>query len=387
MKPFQLGTLLCLAFLLVAAPTAEANKFNPKSGTKLKLKMGQKTTISVTGFQGCKFEALHYDPKSTDPEVVSVTTPGKEGKSQKVTIEAVGPGMTEVSIITQGESPSCNGFMATYAVEVEADPKAFLKQAKGKLKDGIKSIKSELDTELGNICTLFDLAAGFATQQDASEAVPQVWDAMEELAADLDGLVQQQLDDIYGDIWQRAEQYGFAQNTPELVGLLDGGCGDWDKFVNAAISLYDKAWDKLLKKYKKLIKTIDGKFKNTGENYLSLVEMPQVNTALTAPVPIPVPAPLPQPDPQPKPLKKHWSAAGRLSSSSTADLTIGGSADPGGGDVTVSMTGPGGAVTPVDASVGDDCNWQADFSGLTPGTYRVTLTQGGNTATFTKYVP
>jgi len=58
-----------------------------------------------------------------------------------------------------------------------------------------------------------------------------------------------------------------------------------------------------------------------------------------------------------------------------------------GGDVTVSLSGPGGTPS-AEATVNEDCEWEVEFpDNVLPGSYVVTLTQGDQTVTFVTYVP
>jgi hypothetical protein len=387
MQKLSFIALVTLVFLAVAAPVAEANKSKQKSGSKFKMTPGQKTTVTITGFKGCKFEALHDNPGATDPKVASVQPPSQAGKSQKVTITAVGPGETEVNLVTQSvDDPIdffCNGFTFQYFITVVPDNKAYLKQVKGKLKSKTKQVKEILDQVIDDFCDQVkflgdEVKKGNMTGEDA---LASAHEAMQFVAIALDIGVDGELDLVFTDIWTRNAEAGFFIMDPDLAGLIPGGCGDWDKFEDGVRKLAGKTTKTMEKKYKALVKTID---KSASDDELVQI-FDLLGLDLTpAPIPIPVPTPETQPDPVPKELKKNFTSSGRWASSANTRLQIGGSADPGGGNVTVEITGPGGAMSSVEVPVnGTSCGWEADFPNLPPGSYTVTLTQGSNTSTFT----
>jgi hypothetical protein len=389
MQKLSFIALVTLLFLAVAAPVAEANKSKQKSGSKFKMTPGQKTTVTITGTQGCKFEALHKNSGDTDPKVATVQTPSKAGKSQKVIITAVGPGETEVQLETQSvDDPInffCNGFLFEYFITVVPDNKAYLKQVKGKLKTKTADAKAILGLVTKSFCDQTKFLGGEvkAGNMTAEDALAQAFDAMQFVANALDVAIDEELDLAFTDIWTRNAEAGFFIMDGDLAGLLPGGCGDWDKFEDGIRKLADKTTKTMTKKYKALVKTIDKSLAKEDDSILQIFDILGFEFTVP-PIPIPVPMPEAQPAPVPKPLKKNFTSSGRKSSSETTRLHIGGSADPDGGNVTVEITGPGGVMSstsvPVDAT---GCDWEANFPTLAPGSYTVKLTQGTNTSTFT----
>lgn len=386
MRQLTVILFLCLAFVGAAAPMAQANKYSPKSGTTFKLRPGKKATIKVVGFQGCKMEAF---ASVGDSDVVKVSTTSGSSKSPKVTVTAVGPGSTFLDISLSSESPSCElpGF---FTFTVEPDPKAFVKQAKGKLKQMKKDIKSDLNAALKLGCDGLDAVKDLIDPDEtkAAELIQDLFPAVEDYQFTIEDIVQERLQETYVDIWGRADESGFLTMTPDLAGYLDGGCGAWDKCVVSALKMVEGANKKLFKKYKGVIKSIDKAYgKGEQGEALIAVDALGVTPALTAPITLPAEMPAPATPPVPKPLKKSWSAAGRMSSDTSALMRVGGTVEAGGGDVTVKVTGPGGDVVMKQASVNDDCEFSAEFDELTPGTYHVEMTLGDEKVTFTKYVP
>lgn len=373
--------VLALACALAMSPDAQANKYKPASG-KYKLKIGDKMKVTTTGFGGCTFETIHENSKETDSDVATVSTPGSAGKKQVVQIEAVGAGTTTVVLETVGKDPGCFGFQSTYTLIVEGDFKAFEKQAKGKYKESLKSTKDLAGIVLDAYCSAIDLTLelyddGEATAdlslQDSFSAIQSVADLVDTGAASI-------IDGVTADVWSRATAQGFTEMTPGLQGYLIGGCGEADKYKEGVEKIAEKLISAMKKKHKKFQKDMA---KIAADDVLVLLgEIVPGFGDLRAVVEIPVADPDPQPAAPAKPLKKNFTSSGRLASSSTSRLHIGGSAEPGGGDVTVTITGPDDVETEKDVSVNEDCEWEAEFGSLPPGTYTVELEQDGNTVEF-----
>lgn len=378
MRMFSVGLSVLALLLFVATPPSLANQSKPPAGTLIKLKkLQQKQTVNIVGTQGCTFE---ISAESSDPSVVSVTRTEGAKKSHKVVIEAVGAGEATVTIETmEGSILSCEGFTFEFPVEVEFDAKGVIKNAKSQLKSGLSTAKDLVDTAFDLFCDdLAEIAdAVLAGDLDPIEAYFEATAARADMYDDL----AFELDQLYGETW--VAMWGgiafFETLHPDLVTLFPGGCGEWDDFREDLNDLEDKASSKAEKKLKMFIKVLGKALDGDDDALLVVSFFPEVLLEVDEPVVFPGSDPEAEPvEEATKPLAKTWTSAGRLSTSETSRLQIGGQADPGDGNVTVTLNGPGGFTTNIDAMVGEDCAFRTEFADLTPGSYTVVLTQGDN---------
>lgn len=386
MRPAALTLSLVALFTALAAPALEASFFTPSSGP-LTILTGEKLTIKVKGTQKCKFKVLVLN---TNGEVAEVSFSESSKTSHKVTIEGLLPGTTQISIITEeGSISQCTGRSASYEVTVEADPDAFFDQADEKLKEAkaeAKDVVEEfVEAAVGGLAELADLVK--EGEVDPIDAYFQAADVMQDLFDDLHGGMNPFLDDVYDDIWDRAADFGLDEMSPELLGYLPGACGEWDEFETDVVALVDKASGLMTKAFKKFVGQLV-KLSDEDAVLFALFTSPDLFVGVSETVPAPAPEPLSPPDPPKIPLVKTWTAAGRLSNSSTGRLHVGGGADPSRGNVAVGIAGPGGFADGESAPVGEDDSWRAEFFNLPPGSYVVTLTQTDNgPVSFTVTVP
>ncbi|MCI0587471.1 MAG: hypothetical protein L0323_11585 [Planctomycetes bacterium] len=167
------------------------------------------------------------------------------------------------------------------------------------------------------------------------------------------------------------------------LGFLLGDCQTIDKFVAAIEKELAKGRAKTLKDLKRFAKFL------ASLDYAMNPGLPPL--APTAP---PAPNPTPPPAPGPNPLKIHGLAGGS-STLATLDgkLCVGGIADSAGGDVSVTITGPGGATQQQTVPVDIDRKWYVCFppvgvpGNLPEGNYTVEATQGGSSASAAIGVP
>jgi hypothetical protein len=308
-----------------------------------------------------------------------VTTRTGPRKSHKVVIEAVGAGTANITISTSnGSILNCQGFDFFYEVVVLPDSKAFVKQAKAKLKDATKGLKDGLkflEAEFGGVVDDAVDAVKDGTV-DIDDAADQAFEIGQDYVDFIDTEVEDFLDDVYEDVWGRAGEFGVTELTPDLLTLYDGGCGEWDKFVDGVDKLVDKSLGVFTREFKVLTKASALKAAGVDDDFLFVFAHPQIVVEQDDPVQLPAAAPVDLPPSPLKPLAKTWTSAGRLSSSSVSKLHIGGTADPIGGSVTVFIVGPDSFTAQLVASVDENCHWRADFSSLPPGSYSVALNQG-----------
>ncbi len=368
-------------------PSALANKASPASGATFTLFPEQWASVNIKGFKKCDFSVTVMD---FDPKVVSVSFNKEDAKKHRVDITAIAPGMTQVTIETVGKDPNCNGFFFTYMVEVEADTKAFVKQAKGKLKDASKVAKDAGKDLVQTFCDDLSIVAdGFlAGELTVDEALDEAFNDAQDLIDLMDFTLDPFLDATFADIWTRAVLGGLNQINDDVVGFLPGACGEWDQFEDGVRKEIDKAIKTLDKKLKKFEKTIDKALKGDDLDLLMVWAFPEILLAVDDPVALPADPPTETPAPAtPKNLEKSWNASGRLDDSAVGRLHTGGQADPGGGMVTITINGPDGATATVMSAVDGNCAWRAEFPGIKPGDYSVTATQGTNKITYKWTVP
>lgn len=374
-----------MAFALaIAAPDALANISIPASNTSFTLKPKQKKVVVIKGAQGCKFNVF---AESSNPDAVKVTYSKLQKTAHVVRVEAVGPGGATVNIATENGTESfCQGFNFVYPVSVDATTKDFVNQARGKLRDASKDLRSlVLDIKKFYCSQLNDIIKDLVKGEiDSGQAGDQVFDAGQDLIDDLRGEVCPYLDDLYDEIWGRASEYTlnevFLDMTPEVVSFIPGGCGEWDRFEDALSREIDRAVDTVEQKTKSSFKALDKQALKEDADWLAILDPPVLDDIFGSMPPVPLPAPVPQlvPPPPPKNLGYDWNLSGRLSSSPVSELKVGGVADPGAGMVNVQIDGPDGFSTSANVNVSDACTFKAEFSGLKPGAYVVTLTQGAN---------
>jgi len=376
MRRHALRFPLLLACSVLLAPFAAANEAKPASGFVFEMDLGDQAAVSIVGTQGCTFEV---GASSSNTGVAQVTARVGARKIHKVIIEAVGAGTADISISTFGGSiPNCEGFAFFYEVVVAADGKAFLKQAAAKLKAATKDIKAGLkDIELQFGQVVDDAVDAVKNGDlDIDDATDQAFDVGQDWVDFLDAELADFLDDVYEDVWGRAGEFGITELTPDLLELYDGGCGDWDKFVDGAHALVDRSVKVFTRELKVLTKASALAAAGVDDDFLFVFAQPDLAVEQDDPVPLPSAEPVELPPPPEKPLARTWTSAGRLSSSSVSKLHIGGTADPNGPPVTVDIVGPDGTTAQLDATVDENCHWRADFGSLPPGSYTVTLSQG-----------
>jgi hypothetical protein len=362
----------------VLAAAALANKATPPSGTAIKLKVGEKFVIKVGGTQNCKFDVM---TNSDNSKVASVSSTSVQKSSHSIEVMGVSPGATNVTLLTaNGSIPQCQGFQFSYPVTVEPDIDGFAKQAKKKLADATKNAKNQFASDLKDFCDL--LMAILASAKSNDITVEAALDDALELAnlavalihSDADSAVNEILDGL--DV-RAVEEFGITFVDELPLSVLPGGCGDFDKFESATHAAAQKALDMLLKKMKKFAKDLSAVDKAKGGGGVTiLVPPPHLLYSGESEV-IGFGNPPPPPNP-PKNLKKTWHASGRLSDNPTGQMSMGGTADPGAGDVTITITKPGGGTEQTTSPVDNKCRWKAKFTNLPPGTYTAAITQGAN---------
>ena len=375
-KSSKLFILSTLCLLAVTLPVM-ANKTIPPNGTVITMQSGETVTTKVLGTGGCTFAVL---VSSEDEGVAQASAVDALKKKHAVTITAVGVGTTDITIFTSGKDVSCSGFNFSYTVVVEPDLTAFVKQAKGKIKqaqllakEGVAVVNKLYCDELADISK--HVKSGDLTVE---EALDLAFDAYTEWADFYHLALDQFLDTTFEDIWTRNFEAGFLAFSDDLIGFLPGACGDWDKFEDKMKKLADKGVAQGLKKFKKLAKVL-GKFAAGDDAELQVViEHPEVLLEVDIPVALPAVVPQVPAEALPKALEKSWTGSGSLSTASDSGLIMGGSADPGEGDVTVTINGPDGFMESMTVPVNKECEWKVKFTGLPRGSYTVELSQGGN---------
>ncbi|MCB9898185.1 MAG: hypothetical protein H6825_09300 [Planctomycetes bacterium] len=372
--------VVVLLALLVATPVAWANKPNVPSGTTIEfVGTGKTKVIKISGTQGCTFAVM---ASSSDESVATVTMTEGAAKKHTVVIQPVGVGVADVTILTEnGSIGACEGFMFTYPVNVLFDEKTFLKDAKKLVSAAAKDAKAVVGVGFSQYCDeLADIAADAADGViDLNDAYFAAADALGAFQSDL-GLT---LDDLYDQTWAELWQDDAADIAPDedILSLYPGGCGVWDDYVGKLTQLEDKFQSSSYKKFKKFVKVLAKAAKGDDDALLLVADYPEALALFALDEPVVTPGADPEAAPPAAPAKnlaKTWTSAGRLRSSETSRLEIGGVADPGAGAVTVTIHGPGGFTTNVVAAVGEDCMFVGSFAGLAPGSYTVELTQGAN---------
>ncbi len=261
-------------------------------------------------------------------------------------------------------------------------PSEAASQLKSATKPELVMLKIALATraiDLGDdlLFHVFAILGGGATPEDGLEnatsdlvdSMNQAWGSAETVQRDLEFAGFLILQDLGGA--------GFP------LGFLLGDGQTVDKFVAAVEKEVAKYRAKTLKDMRKFAGIL------AGLDYAISPGVPVL--ALTAP---PAPNHTPPPAPGPNPLKIHGLAGGS-SRLATLDgkLCVGGIADSGGGDVTVTITGPGGATQQQTIPVDIDRKWYVCFppagvpGNLPEGNYTVEATQGGSATSAAIGVP
>ncbi|MCA9509677.1 MAG: hypothetical protein KC560_03160 [Myxococcales bacterium] len=142
MKPRPCAALAAapLALLvLLAAPAAHATFASPASGFPFGLRIGQVAYVKVKNAGGCTFD---YTTMSGNTGVATASPAAGMGvKNVKVAITGVGVGMTNVTITTSGGT--CPPAVHTYPVTVSADYQQISKDFQKAVKSEIKDFKIE----------------------------------------------------------------------------------------------------------------------------------------------------------------------------------------------------------------------------------------------------
>jgi len=371
----------------LAAPSALGNKTKPQAGP-LQLKLGGKQVIAVLGTQGCKFKIAVTS--SNEAAVIATYSAEALGKHQ-VLLETVGIGESLVQIQTlEGTIAFCEGFDFGFPITVIADPTALPSQTKTKLKEASKFAKLAVKDYVADFNdTLADIIAAMnAGDLTPSGAAFEAIDAAQDLIDDLEDGQEFFLDDVYSDIWTRSLAFGATGIDAGNLGLLSGACGQWDDFEAGVRKLSGQAVSTMQKRLKSFLKLLDKAVGSEVDALFVLGAIPQLLFVPAQPIPVPAVEPLPPPDPPKRPLKQTWTASGRLSTSATSRLHVGGSADPSRGDVTIALAGPDGFTAEETVSLSPQDTWRVQFGNLPPGSHVVTLTQTENgPVSFTVTVP
>ncbi len=379
MRSIPLSLLAVSLALFAAAPPVLANEAKPDSGTQLQIKVGECAFVTIKGFAGCKFDV---NANSSQSGIVELSEPATQKPTHKLKIQGMSVGTTMVTFTTRNSTnPGCQGFSFMYPVTVSANPEAFDKQAKGKIKDAAKEIKDAQNDFVEFFCDELNLLLEDAKAGEVStaEALDEFLTFTQSAIDSMSNGTNDGLNSFADDLDARAESFGITSFDQIAPSLLPGGCGDWDKLESGALKNALKAIDKILKKAKKFGKDLDAlDEKNGGDGVTVLLYPANILVGQEAP-PIGGFVNPPPPPPLPKPLQRSWRASGRLLDQMNGRAHIGGTADPGAGQVTVTVTGPGGAMTTVMADVDAvTCKWTAKFPDLPKGPYNVSVTQGAN---------
>ncbi len=382
MRRPTLSLVLVLSLLCVLGPAVRANKSVPVSGTVQVLTVGDLSLIAILGFANCTFKV---DASSDNTKVASVQFKTTAGKKQKVMIKAESPGMAMVTVSTkEGSVGGCQGFDFTFPVMVTPDTKALLKMSKQES----KAANAEIKKALGELVTAYCKELKTVVD-DAKSGEISLDDALDQMDA-LSSIVSQTLslvigassDTFFSAIWNSPAAQGFSGSNVDLLGLFPGGCGEVDSFSQNLKKAAEKAKKVVERKIKKAYMQLEKVAKKQDETILYLFQVFLGFPLPITPTPLPTPMPQVQPPAPPKPLMRTWTSSGRMTSSPLTRLEIAGLGDAGGGQVTVKVEGPDGFESEMMVNLDAECGFLAEFGGVKPGNYTVTLTQGTNSSSF-----
>jgi len=381
-KPAFLLVGVGLSLASLAAEAAATNTVKPPNNTPVTIAMGKTFAITVGGSGGCLFDV---NGMSSDNAVVTVPPASLQKSSHLILLTPVAPGTATITLTTaNGSSPGCQGSAFTFPVTVTPNLTAAILNAKVKYVLAGKDLKTNLilihfGTDLVYDQIGDDLQAGLVTPTDALqsglEATADAFNAMTVAT-------QEALRATMDEISTRSATFGFDASTMP-VKLLPGGCGDWDKFQGLVSLGYLKALADMHKDLKLRVKAFDAFVKNTGHEG-AVVMIPSPTVSLSPPQVL-VSPPTPPAAP-PKALRVTWSASGRLAEDANSRLVIGGLADPGAGDVTVTVTGPNAFNQVGMASVDVNERWKISLADVPPGSYVISADQGSGAETRTHQV-